>query len=301
MGRETYALLTGLFVVALLSAALGAAYWLGGYDIARDTYLVTTQGAVSGLKPESTVFYRGVEAGKVEAVGFDPEDVRNILIRIEVDRNLPITRGTYAMLRSQPLTGLAQIELYDEGENPEPLPTRPDRPSRIPMRPSLLDKLTDSGQDILLQVRELTTNLNSLLNGQNRERIEHILVTVEAAADRFATLEERIDHTLAELPALTTETRRTLSGIQGVTRDFEAEAKTLAEAARGMLASGKIAADALASDTLPQVHDLLQDLRPTVKHVRRLSGLLEKDPQALLLGPRSYSPGPGEPGYEEWR
>lgn len=296
MGRETHALMTGVFVVVLLSAALGAAYWLGGYDVVRDTYLVTTQGAVSGLKPESTVFYRGVEAGKVGAVGFDPEDVRNILIRIEVDRNLPITRGTYAMLRSQPLTGLAQIELYDAGENPEPLPTRADRPSRIPMRPSLLDKLTDSGQDILLQVRELMTNLNGLLNGQNHERIEHIMVTVEAAAGRFTTLEERIDRTLAELPALTAEARRTLSAINGLTRDFKTEAKTLAEAARGMMASGKVAAD-----TLPQVNGLLQDLRPTVKHVRRLSGLLEKDPQVLLLGPRSYSPGPAEPGYEESR
>lgn len=142
---------------------------------------------------------------------------------------LPITRGTYAMLRSQPLTGLAQMELNDAGENPEPLPTRTDHPSRIPMRPSLLDNLTDSVQDILLQVRELTTNLNGLLNARNRERIEHTLAAVETATERLTTLEDQIDRTLAGLPNLTAEARRTLSRINGLAADFKTEAKTLAE------------------------------------------------------------------------
>ncbi len=297
MGRESYALMAGMFVISLLAAALGAFYWLGGYQVERDTYLIVTRGAVSGLKPESTVFYRGVKAGKVMAVGFDPEDVGNILIRIEVDRDLPITRGTYATLRSQPLTGLSEIELNDAGDHPEPLPTHPDHPARIPMRPSLMDRLTESGEDIMEQIKTLTTNLNALLNDENRGRIEHTLVLLETATERMGVLEKQLDRTLAGLPALTQQARQTLQRVDGLTD----EAKDLTVTARGLMTSGKLAADTLATDTLPQVNDLLRDLRPTVRHVDRLVKRLDQDPQMLLLGQPSPMPGPGEPGYGEGR
>ncbi|MCI0734097.1 MAG: MlaD family protein [Methylococcaceae bacterium] len=155
MGKETYALLTGLFVLTLGSALVAASIWLGHYGEERDVYLVVTQSSVSGLNPESTVLYRGVQVGKVSAISFDPMNSRNILVRIEVDKGLPITLGTYAMLRVQGLTGLAQIELGDSGENQQPLLTNNANPAQIPLQPSLIDKLADSGGNILLGSQEL--------------------------------------------------------------------------------------------------------------------------------------------------
>ncbi|XSG84712.1 MAG: MlaD family protein [Methylohalobius sp. ZOD2] len=304
MGRESYALMAGIFVVVLMAAALAAFYWLGGHTVQRDPYIVVTQSAVSGLNPESTVYYRGVEAGKVTAVDFDPENIRDILIHIQVDHTLPITHGTYATLRSQPLTGLAEIELNDTGDNPPLLPTRADRPARIPMKPSMLDKMTESGQDILLQIKQLTTNLNRLLNAENRARIENTLAAVETAAEGMASLEGRLDQTVADLPALTAEARQTLARINSLALDFQevsAKAKNLTEDARQLMASGQNATHAMATKTVPEVNALLRDLRPAIKHLGRLTRMLERDPQALLLGPPSPPPGPGEPGYEKWK
>jgi phospholipid/cholesterol/gamma-HCH transport system substrate-binding protein len=40
-------------------------------------------------------------------------------------------------------------------------------------------------------------------------------------------------------------------------------------------------------------------LQLTTAQVKKVSGLLEQNPQALLYGPQASEPGPGEPGYRE--
>lgn len=304
MSRETYALLTGLFVVALGTALVIIAAWLGNYGEDREPYLVATQRSVAGLAPESTVLFRGVEAGRVAEIRFDPNDTRTILVRILVEKDMPITKGTYATLRVQPLTGLAQIELHDSGENPEPLPTNPEAPARIPLRPSLVDKLTESGQDILTQVALLATRLNDLLDEESRGRIQRTLVSVETAAEQLVSVEKRLDQILAGWPDLSTEARQMLSSIDELARDLKEtvkEVEALTESAEGVVASGKSAGDILATRTLPRVDALFEEIQRTAEHLGRLSIMLEDNPRALLLGPQRQPPGPGEPGFKEPR
>jgi phospholipid/cholesterol/gamma-HCH transport system substrate-binding protein len=304
MSRETYALLTGLFVAALGTALVVIAAWLGNYGEEREPYLVATQGSVAGLAPESTVLYRGVEAGRVAKIHFDPDDLRTILVRILVEKDMPITRGTYATLRVQPLTGLAQIELHDSGENPEPLPTSVEDPARIPLRPSLVDKLTESGQDILTQAALLATRLNELFDEESRGRMQRILASVETAAEEWVSVEKRLDQALAEWPALSAEASRTLGSIDELARDLKKtvkEIEAMAEDASDVLASGKSAGDRLTKSTLPKADALIEEVQRMAVHLRRLSGMLEDNPRALLLGRQRPPPGPGEPGFEEPR
>lgn len=295
MGRETYAVLTGLFLIVLGAVSVVITIWLGHYNVERNTYIVTSSQPVSGLNPESTVYYRGVEIGKVSAINFDPSNVRVILIRIRVGLDAPITRGTYASLRVQPLTGLAQIDLNDSGENREPLPTRNDDPARIPLRPSLVDRISESGQTVLRQAEELTARLNSLLNDQNQEQVRRILADFEMSA-------RQLNKTFAELPALSGDLHKMLNQVDLLVLDMKktsASMRTLAQTSQGLAVSGKLAGETLATATVPQLNALLSDLEVTAGHIRRLAATLENDPQALLLGPRRSIPGPGEPGYRE--
>ncbi|MDD5034502.1 MAG: MlaD family protein [Methylococcaceae bacterium] len=318
MGKETYALFTGLFVLILGSALIGISIWLGHYGEERDVYLVTTRASVSGLIAESMVFYRGVQAGKVSAISFDPKDPRIIQARIEVNQGLPITRGTFAKLRIQGLTGLAQIELGDEGENTEPLPTSSENPALIPLRPSLLDKLSDSGGNILLQAEQLLVHLDELLNDGNRERVAAILANLETASSKLAGLEERMDSAYAtvkdaaikvkgagvELKDASLKAQQTFAHIDPVVVELgklSGRIQALAESANALAVSGKHATDATTKTTLPRLDEALEELRSATAQIRKLSGLLEKDPQALIYGHLPPESGPGEPGYQEPR
>ncbi|QXP85143.1 MlaD family protein [Methylococcus sp. Mc7] len=302
MVKETYALLTGLFVVILGGAVIGIALFLGDYGAERDVYIVSTQGAVSGLNPESLVIFRGVRAGKVASISFAPDDPRTILVRIEVDKGLPITRGTYATLRVQPLTGLAQIDLSDEGNDPEPLRTHPKNPANIPLHPSLLDKLTGSGSDILTQVAQLTSRLNAFLDDGNRQRIAHTLESLDTAAEELVRLERRVEEALGRIPALDDRLRQALADHSAMARDVREtsrQIRALSESAQKVVDIGATAGDTLVRSRLPELNALIDDAARTAASLRRLSKTLEQDPQALLLGPKPGIPGPGEPGFEE--
>jgi len=309
MSRESYALLTGLFVLVLGAALVGITIWLGNYGEERDTYIVATQGSVSGLNTESTVIYRGVDAGKVAAIGFDPHDPRTILVRIEVNKGMPITQGTYAKLRVQGLTGLAQVELNDTGENPAPLITSKQHPARIPLHPSLVDKLTDVGANILLHADELMARLGEMLNENNRERIGRILADMATAAGHLAGLEERMDKAYAAVQEASENVQgasakavKTLSRIDEVALDVRKltqQIQDFTKNAGALTMTGKNAADTVTTTTLPRLNALLEDLQSTTVQVKKLTGLLARNPQALLYGPRPPAPGPGEPGYQE--
>ncbi|WP_139555904.1 MlaD family protein [Methylotetracoccus oryzae] len=305
MTKESYALLTGLFVIVLGAALIGISTFLGSYGIVRDTYIVVTTDTVSGLNAESTVIYRGVAAGKVTAIDFDPQDVRNILVKIEINRGLPITQGTFATLRTQGLTGLAQVELNDKGENPEPLQTRPDDPARIPLRPSLLDRLTESGEDLLPKLTQLADQLNSVVGAENRSRVQAILTSGEIAARDLVALEKRANDVLTSIPALTRQAGQSLSEISTLTDDFRVTSKHVRDAADSTASfaqSGRATSEAMqtiAKQLLPRVETLIGDLQRTTDQIRRFSATVENDPQALLLGHPTPNPGPGEPGHEE--
>ncbi|MGD0960896.1 MAG: MlaD family protein [Methylomonas sp.] len=316
MGKETYALLTGLFVLTLGFAMVAASIWLGHYGEERDVYIVTTQSTVSGLNPESTVLYRGVQVGKVSAISFDAMNSKNILVRIEVNKGLPITHGTYAKLRIQILTGLAQVELGDSGENQQPLRTNNENPAQIPLEPSLIEKLSDSVGNILLDSQELIVRLKELLNDENRNRLKVILTNMETTSGRLAELDKRMEKAFIsvdqaaekvkgagqEAIELGSKARKTLSqfdSIAGELRQLSGRIQTLAENANALVLSGKNATDIMTQSNLPRLNAVLEELQATSHQIRTLSELLEKDPQMLLYGRHPPEPGPGEPGYQE--
>jgi phospholipid/cholesterol/gamma-HCH transport system substrate-binding protein len=102
-------------------AAAIAIWWLGQSDESTTTYLLETRGNVTGLNVQAQVRYRGIRAGKVAAIEPDDADPRVILVRISVDNRFKLTRGSTAQLGYQGVTGLAYVQIEDNGSSIEPL------------------------------------------------------------------------------------------------------------------------------------------------------------------------------------
>lgn len=302
MGRENHALITGLFLIALVTASTAIIFWIGTMNQERNLYVISTRASVSGLNPESTVFYRGIAVGKVLNVQFDPLDSGTILVPIEVDKKIVLSKGVYATLRLKGVTGLTQIQLEDSGTIAEELPPGDNPMTRIPLVPSLTDKLMDSGEDLLHKADHLMQRLSSLLNDDNEKNIGDILSNLKTLTDKLSELQKSVDKALAGVPALTTDARKTLNNIDALANELQSltrEVKNLSAKAGNLVDSGKNTGDALAQTTLPKVNKLLTELQSTTQQVKRVATMLENNPQELLLGPTQRDAGPGEPGYKE--
>lgn len=302
MGRNTHVLATGLFLVILIFVLTVSIYWIGNFERERDLYVISTRGSVSGLNPESTVFYRGIAVGKVLKVNFDPKEPLTILIPIEVDKSLRFTRGLYATLRLKGVTGLTQIDLQDSGNNDEWLPPGDHPNIRIPLLPSLTDRLMNSGIDILSKAEVLLAKIDHLFTEENEEEGLSILRNLNIVTGKLITLEDQIGHVLKEMPELAASAQHSFKTIDELAldlKDITGSVRRLTDKTTDLVGTGTQAGDVLLETTLPEINRMLADLTLTIRQIKRVADLMEKEPQAFILGQKPGEPGPGEPGYQE--
>ncbi len=302
MENRAHALVAGLFVILLSAAIAITATWLSGETAEHAHYILMSEGSVSGLNPQAAVRFRGVKVGKVEEIGFDPENLRFIHIRIGVDRNVPLTKGVFAQLGYQGLTGLAYVQLDDDGKQSELLQTSETDLARIPMRSSTLDKIVYSGQDLLNSVNETVKKMNILLNDQNQERFSHILENMEGASsnfgsftDQLGSFTEQLQPNLKSLPELTSETSSLLKNADQLVKNINQIVEKVGQ--KGGIVDNLAQSVEELADTIPKFHNAIDRIIQDARSVNRVLQQLEEEPRSLIFGRSPPPPGPGEDGY----
>jgi phospholipid/cholesterol/gamma-HCH transport system substrate-binding protein len=311
MENKAHALAAGVFVVIVTSLLVALAAWLTRDTGDRDIYEISTRETVTGLQSQAAVRYRGVDVGKVASIGFDPKAAGNVLMRLEVDREAPITRNTFATLNYQGVTGLAFVQLDDNGQPAPRLVPNDKNPPRIPLQPSLLSKLTSRGEMILDQVEKVTKSLDQMLGEPNQRRVATVLDNLGAAAANAgrlaqrldATVEKRVDPALAETAATMRSVRQSSDDVAKAAADFGQTARRLNEKDGPMdrLAEGtealSHAADSFNAATLPRINRVTEDTSRAVRQLSRTVNNINDNPQSLIYGSGRVDPGPGEPGF----
>jgi len=281
--------------------------------IARSPYRVVSTVPVSGLNPEAQVRYRGMGVGRVNAIGLDPKDPRRILISIDVDNNIPVTRGTYAQLGMEGITGIAYVHLLDTYRDMEPAAKSADGTAELPLKPSFFDALSDDAEGAMRDARELMANVNALLNPDNRKRIGTTLASLERIAANLEAVSARMPGVVARTESwLSEENRRLAAGslerinetmksmpeLARETQQLVRDARELVGQVGKLSAEARGAAGAVSGDTLPRVNALAESVDRGAQRVGRLALQLDRDPQSAIFGRKPGRPGPGEPGFQ---
>ena len=311
MENKAHAIAAGIFVVVVTVLLLGLAGWLSRDTGVRDVYEISTRESVTGLQSQAPVRYRGVDVGKVASIGFDPTVPGNVLLRLEIDREAPVTSDTFATLSYQGITGLAFIQLDDAGRPAPRLVHDDDHPPRIPLKSSLLTKLAANGEVILEQVEQVTARVNQLLGDDNQRRFSSALDNLGTAAGDASRLAQRLDATIAKRvdPALA-EASTALRSVRKSADEFEKTATDFGQTARRLndkdgpmdrLAEGSQAlshaADSFNAATLPRVNRVTEETSRAVRQLSRAVTAINESPQSLIFGAGPAVPGPGEPGF----
>jgi phospholipid/cholesterol/gamma-HCH transport system substrate-binding protein len=312
MENKAHALAAGIFVVVVSALLVALAAWLTRDTGERHICEISTRESITGLQSQAPVRYRGVDVGKVAAIGFDPQTQGNVLIRLEVDQEAPMNRDTFATLNFQGVTGLAFVQLDDSGK-PAPLLVPDDEdPPRIPLKPGLLAKLTERGEVILDQVEIATRRVNELLGETNQRRFSSALANLDTAAidaarlarDLDATVTKRVDPVLVEAAGTLRSFRSSADEIGRTAADFRATARRLNEKdgpidrlAQGTEALSH-AADSFNAATLPRINRVTEETSRAVRQLGRTANAIGDSPQSLIYGRGAIAPGPGESGFQ---
>jgi phospholipid/cholesterol/gamma-HCH transport system substrate-binding protein len=305
MENRSHALAAGIFTIVLGIAAAVALWWLGQTRDTSATYILETRGNVTGLNVQAQVRYRGIRAGKVEAIDQDEADPRVIQVRINIDKRFKLTRGSSAELGYQGVTGLAYVQIEDDGSSTEPLAGKDGAAPRLALRPTVFDTLGEKAGDIVDQISASSLRLSKLLDEKNVQNLTRSLENVAAASDG-----------LREMPAILAAVREALSesNMRNLRQILAHVEKTAGESApltaeiRELVKSMNVlsrrfdhltgsAGDELTSTTLPRANALMRELATSSRQLSRVLEGLESNPQMLIFGRGAAAPGPGEAGF----
>jgi phospholipid/cholesterol/gamma-HCH transport system substrate-binding protein len=314
MESRAYALITGLFVLGIAGCIVLWANWLAKAPLARTAYRVVATGPVSGLNPEAQVRYRGMGVGRVSTIELDKKDPRRILVKIEVDETIPVTRGTYAQLGMEGITGIAYVHLQDDYKDMQPAAKSADGVAELPLRPAFFDMVSDSAEGAIKDARELMASMNALLVPENRKRIATTLASLERISASLEVASARIPGTIARADAWLSEGNRRLatSSLEKIDETVKAlpelaretqqlikEARELASQVSKLSNEAQSAAGAMREDTLPRVNALAESVERGAQRVGRMAAEIDRQPESLIWGKKPVSrPGPGEKGFE---
>jgi phospholipid/cholesterol/gamma-HCH transport system substrate-binding protein len=314
MENRSHALMTGIFTLVLLAAAILAGLWFNRDRTERVPFQIVTTQSIPGLNPQATVRYRGLEVGRVDDIVFDPRATGQILIKLSVDTGSPITNTTFASLGYQGVTGIAFIQLDDDRTGSPLLASSEKQVARIPLRPGLLDQIEKRGLAILDRTEHITASLDKMLNAENAKTVTTAFDNIGKAAEAFAAIPARLEPTLARMPAITAKIDRDLDSFNAASTSVTSTARRYEDLANslqgpdGALTRLNATVDRVGSSvegvtsdlelqTLPHLTAMTDEARLSLRAVKRTANSLTDRPQSILFGAANAAPGPGEPGF----
>lgn len=316
MENRAYALAAGLFTLLLGTGVFATAVWFSGETVEASNYLLVSRHAVSGLNPQAPVRFRGVTVGKVVSIDFDPLEPRTILVEITVRTGTPLSRGTYAQLGTQGVTGLSYVILDDDGSRHEPLVAAGDQLARIEVRPSFMDSVSASGQDLLDSFGQVAKRVNTLLNEENQRQLASTLRNLDQASGRVAALAtalapavkalepalKAVEPALQALPALAGDAGVAFRRADALFANLDQRVESferVAISAEHLSLQGMALAESMRNESLPRLNVLLDDLQRSSRGLERLLSDINEQPHSIVFGKNPLLPGPGEPGFAQ--
>ena len=294
----------GAFVLVLSAALIGSVLWLSSgksYRKAYDVYQTYMQDSVSGLNLNAPVRYRGVEVGRVRKIALAPENVEQVQLTLDIERGTPVKVDTVAVLQTQGLTGLAFVELTGGNRNSPELVAQPEQAYPvIKAGSSLMTRLDTAVTGLLANLNRASENFNALMDEDNRRSARNALKDIEVLSRTLAARSAIIDASLTNASRTMENTARLSEELPALAKRVQRSADAFDHMSNELAHAGTSANSALdntrqfTGETLPEVHQLVIELRDLTGSLRHFSDELEQNPGVLLYGKPAAQHGPGE-------
>jgi phospholipid/cholesterol/gamma-HCH transport system substrate-binding protein len=298
----------GAFVIGLAIVLVAGVLWLvsgGSWQKKYDLYLAQEDESVAGLNLNAPVKYNGVAVGKVQQIELDAQRPQRVNLTFAIERGTPIREDTFAVLKTQGLTGIAYVELSG-GEPDSPL-LRATPGNAIPVirtRPSLSARLENVLTTVLTKLDSTSNNINAILSAENQTSFRNTLADLASVAHTVAGRKADLDSGIASAAKTFKNTARATTDLDALIAQLASSAAAVEEMGKAVTrtsqSTGKMVDAAGAGvqrftqDTQPELERLLGELGVLANSLRRLSEQIERNPSGLLLGRKTIPAGPGE-------
>ncbi|MDB5363927.1 MAG: hypothetical protein JWO51_5224 [Rhodospirillales bacterium] len=296
----------GAFVLGIMIVLFVSVLWVARIQF-RDEfkrYETFVQGPVTGLGVGAIVRLNGIDVGRVDDIAFDPDNSLQVQVGLKIKEGTPIKTDSVVSMESQGLTGVAYVEISGGKQGSPPLEPKPGHHFPIiKSRPSALQQVFESAPDLLAHFVIIADRLSLLLDDKNIASLSDTLTSVSQITGAVAARQDDLKAILANgakstanLDHTLTEFRATVAKYDDIA-DHANQALVTASETVKKLDQLSTSLNGLVSDSRPQVRDfttvglpqltqLLSEVRTLVASLTKVSSSLERDPQRFLFGDR---------------
>ncbi|PCG14603.1 MULTISPECIES: MlaD family protein [Sphingomonas] len=302
--------LVGAVVLILLAIVAIFTVWIarvsGGAEREYDIFF---RQSVDGLAKGSTVTFSGVPSGQVKTISLWKPDPQYVRVRISVNDDTPILRGTTATIQGS-FTGTSTVSLDGaiKGQAPITCPAGDARsvcPLGVPVIPTKtggIGAILNSAPQLLERLSTLTERLTGMLSDRNQASIAGILDNTNRLTDALADRGPEIAATLAQTRVaiaqagnaaqqigelaqttngvMTEDIKPTLANLNATIKSARESTDTLNAA----IGDARPGLTTFSKQTVPQINQLVRDLRVTAASLSAISERVEQGGASSLIG-----------------
>ena len=290
--------LVGAFVSLVSILFFTGIYWIVKPTDEQKVYLygLLVTESITGINIGTNVKYQGLPVGRVKSFRINPNNPREIMMDLEIRRDVPIRNGVMASIKPQGITGLSFIDIQVEEDATalQEMHYLGRKYTVIPFKPSLIHSLansaseiTDTLQNILKKVQKalednkeesktiirelarITTQLSKLLSDDNIQNTSSLI----ASTNRLV---HHADIMVDEYTSLGKESRKTL---QTVNRSIENSDYDLKR---------------IAGDVPQETVLMMREIRLLTTELSEVLRQFKENPNAVIFESTTPTPGPGE-------
>ena len=247
-----------------LSTIIAIFLFIWGFDFLNGKNIFTSSNVfymvykeLGGLKESNGVLINGFKVGQVTELRLNPDEGRQVMVKILVDKDYKIPKGSVARLASVDFMGTKAIELilsesFEYHQSGDTLNSR--------VGEGIMDKVADF-EEILMQITlgvdSLLQNLNSLLNEEMQEDFHQTMNNVKEISSNMKSLNEH-----GEITGL-------IYSLQDLTQSLKAATATLPETMENI----KMVTDSLKEAELKM---LISQTAQSIENLNLILGKTEK-------------------------
>jgi len=192
--------LIGAFVVLFVVAIISFAFWLGnrGVEDNYTLYLLRVKESVTGLSKDSGIKMKGVDIGIVKSISINPDNIEEVDIIVKIKNNIPIKEDMFGIIKMYGLTGLSYIDISGGTNSSSLLIAKNGSLPIIKSGVSLLSKLGNNLDEVMIKLVTLLDKSQSLLSDKNIENFSKSLYNFQKLLEKTLVLESQAIKTLKE-------------------------------------------------------------------------------------------------------
>lgn len=296
--------LIGAITVSLVLGMVVFGLWMVRFGEERETatYDIVFREAVSGLSEGSRVEYNGLRVGIVNELRIDEDAPSQVIARISISSDIPVTEDTQARIAMANITGTSHIQLSTDSLDAPPLVAEVE--GEVPViiaEPSPFARLRSNWEESIGGVNSLVDNVNRLFSEDNTESVSNILNNLEEMSEILVSQRDEFSQVMVQLAHASESAGRAFDNFDTLIVDINAmvdrhgdEALGSAASAMARLESVIIDIESLLSENaagirqgihgLHGIEPALRDFRDAVNTVDRAARQFDNNPAGYLLG-----------------